>query len=341
MVFLAMAISVIGVLLRSPAIKGAIGELKVQRYLRSKLDPRDYRILNDVTLRTSKGTAQIDHVVLSRFGIFVLETKHLSGRLFGKANDRFWTQSYRRGKSKMPNPLRQNEGHLRALEEVTGLTREVFQPAVVLTGMAKFKTSKPERVFSLLELLRWIRSLPTETLSREWLAQAADAIDSARLEPGRATNQAHLASLGVQGARAFVATTLRAVAMSTLGYLVLPALGVVLSLLAAVLVFLSVQSAVDELFEARAPGVSATITQTTKLQPSRTAQAPITQQAPIQTSTEAERAVPSRSEPDMPLPKRLRCAYSEDTDRCVCHDERALRVEVLREACKRRAAGRQ
>ncbi|WP_353885483.1 nuclease-related domain-containing protein [uncultured Treponema sp.] len=45
----------------------------------SKLPYIQYRIINDVLLKTCRGITQIDHVVLSEYGIFVIETKNYSG----------------------------------------------------------------------------------------------------------------------------------------------------------------------------------------------------------------------------------------------------------------------
>ena len=56
--------------------KGKIGEEKVATLLR--LLPKEYVVLNNVIISNGKSTAQIDHVVVSPYGIFVIET------IFGK-----------------------------------------------------------------------------------------------------------------------------------------------------------------------------------------------------------------------------------------------------------------
>lgn len=336
-----LTMAIVAALLRSPAVKGAIGEHRVQRYLRAKLDPRDFRVLNDVTLRVSGGTTQIDHVVLSRYGIFVLETKHLSGWLFGKATDPAWTRTSRRGKTKIPNPLRQNAAHIRALEEVTGLPRDAFQPAVVLTGAAKFRTAKPEGVLSMIELVRWIRTKPQEALTRERLSQAVDAIQAARLEPGPAADRAHLASLGVRGVKALVGSKLRALAFAFLSTAAFQLVGLAAMIGCVFLMWVALQNAFDAVdsltFPTQRPAETQAVGSSSQPTVATGAQAPAALSPSTSSAdTRARAALPAQS-----LPSTLRCAYSEDTDRCICHDERGLRVEVPHEACKRRAAGRQ
>jgi hypothetical protein len=58
------------------------GEKEVVKYLSSKLDIKKYYIFNNLTLKTKDGSTQIDHVVVSPYGIFVIETKDYSGWIF-------------------------------------------------------------------------------------------------------------------------------------------------------------------------------------------------------------------------------------------------------------------
>lgn len=61
----------------TPERKGARGERLVHNALTSVLNDQDYRVLTDLILPVAGGTTQIDHLVLSRFGIFVIETKKI------------------------------------------------------------------------------------------------------------------------------------------------------------------------------------------------------------------------------------------------------------------------
>lgn len=94
--------------LKSPTVIGAEGERRINSTLSRKLDERDYVLVEDLTLPTSHGTTQVDHIVLSRFGVFVIETKNMSGWIFGGKDQARWTQVMRRKKSQFQNPIRQN-----------------------------------------------------------------------------------------------------------------------------------------------------------------------------------------------------------------------------------------
>ena len=143
----------------SGTIKGITGERLVKAALEGELDPGAFRILHDVTLPSRDGTTQIDHVVLSPYGIFTLETKHLSGWIFAPAGGKTWFQTFgNNNKFRFQNPLRQNHAHVKALEAVTGLGFDAFLPLVVMTGKAEFKTAIPKGVVQLAGMIDWIGS---------------------------------------------------------------------------------------------------------------------------------------------------------------------------------------
>ena len=61
--------------------KGKLGERSVSKRLK-RLDNNKYKVINDVILKTSRGTSQIDHLVVSNYGIFVIENKNFSGNIW-------------------------------------------------------------------------------------------------------------------------------------------------------------------------------------------------------------------------------------------------------------------
>jgi len=143
-------------ILRAPAVKGWIGEWHVNRGLR-KLDGGQYQLFHDLYLPRpdGKGTTQVDHVVVSPFGVFVVETKNYRGWIFGTETQRQWTQQIFRRKEKFQNPLHQNKLHVRALMELLRLPESAVRPVVIFIGDAVFKTKMPENVLSR-GLGRWI-----------------------------------------------------------------------------------------------------------------------------------------------------------------------------------------
>lgn len=97
-----------------PTIKGWFGEKQVTWYLRKLSE--EYTVLNDIILHTETGTTQIDHVVVSPYGVFVIETKNYKGWIFGEEKSTQWTQNIYGKKSNFMNPLRQNYAHVKAIK---------------------------------------------------------------------------------------------------------------------------------------------------------------------------------------------------------------------------------
>jgi len=102
--------------LRKAKRKGELGEYKIDVQLNQL--PKDHRCLSDVLIRTSKGLTQIDHIIISPVGLYVIETKNYMGIILGKQYDKSWTQICNRQKQKMYNPIRQNYGHIQSLMEI-------------------------------------------------------------------------------------------------------------------------------------------------------------------------------------------------------------------------------
>ena len=143
LIILLIVISII-VAIFKPNIKGYLGE-KAVTYRLSGLPVQQYIILNDVMLRTNYGTTQIDHIVVSVYGIFVIETKNYKGWITGSEYGEQWTKNMYGKKYSFRNPLKQNYAHVKALQEKMDLTEDKFIPIVAFSEDSdiKVKTSKP------------------------------------------------------------------------------------------------------------------------------------------------------------------------------------------------------
>ena len=120
-------------------IKGAIGESSVASTLR-KLPGKEYVVFNNLMLKTKRGSSQIDHVVVSIYGIYVIETKHYKGWIHGHEKSQNWTQTIYKKKTKFRNPIKQNWSHIYALKEVLSDFKNIrYHNIVVFTGGGKLK----------------------------------------------------------------------------------------------------------------------------------------------------------------------------------------------------------
>ena len=148
-------------------IKGWLGEKVLWILLRRHLKRHDYKILNNIYLHQSNGyTHQIDHIIVSQWGIFVIETKNFDGELVQCYNEaRRWTYtSHSNGYYNWPNPIKQNSWHLRALADCLGHPLAHFHSIVAFAGPTQFTSKVPENVMHFNEVVKYIQSHSKTTI---------------------------------------------------------------------------------------------------------------------------------------------------------------------------------
>lgn len=164
--------------------KGERGEFYVSRML-SKLPEDQYTVLNDVTVPGKYKTSQIDHIVVSVYGIFVIETKYYKGWIFGTEDSEYWTQNIYGYKYKLYNPIRQNKSHILALKsnlpELEGLP--IFS-IIAFSSQARLDNRIPcNCVIYWNEILTVITCRRQVSLTQEQVSSITNRILQIRLDP--------------------------------------------------------------------------------------------------------------------------------------------------------------
>lgn len=176
------------ILMSSPKNIGKYGERRVAR----KLDwlPAEYIVLNDLLLPTRYGTTQIDHVVVSPYGIFVIETKNYKGWIFGHENSEQWKQSLLGKKTlwgwsseqhQFRNPIKQNSAHARAIKTLLADIGDfAIFPIVVFSDRADLNITTPNHcVINWSSLRQSIKSIKTVSISQENVKRIVGRLTSA------------------------------------------------------------------------------------------------------------------------------------------------------------------
>lgn len=119
-------------------IVGKAGEHWAKKELEKLND--DYLIINDLMIKTKDNkTHQIDHLVISKYGIFVIETKQWNGYIIGNDYDKKWTIIAGKRKYYSENPIHQNYGHIKALQEILNIDINKFISIVYIPSTVKTK----------------------------------------------------------------------------------------------------------------------------------------------------------------------------------------------------------
>ncbi|NOQ34496.1 MAG: nuclease [Methylococcaceae bacterium] len=178
--------------LKSSWFKGIAGEFMVNLAAKLMLNKDKYHLIKNGTLTTEDGTTQIDHIIVSKQGVFVVETKNMKGWIFGKANQKMWTQKIYKHSNQFQNPLHQNYKHTKTLENLLELQQHQIHSVIAFVGNSTFKTEMPDNVTHGCGYIRFIKSKTQEVLSDIQVTSIIRQIEDDRLTPSFKTNREHV-----------------------------------------------------------------------------------------------------------------------------------------------------
>ncbi len=179
------------------SFKGVLGETVINIAMWLKLEKDVYHRLNNITLPLANGgSTQIDHVIVSIYGIFVIETKNYKGWIFGNEKQRQWTQVIMGRKYKFQNPLRQNYLHIKTLADLLELDLSYFHSMIAFIGECELKTRDelPEHVLTS-DMASYVKKKQHELLSEDEVRDIVEQIESNRFSKSWKTNKQHRAYL--------------------------------------------------------------------------------------------------------------------------------------------------
>jgi len=130
------------------ALRGWFGEKKTAFNMWLSLDSSNYQRFHDVIIPSRNGTTQIDHLLVSPYGLFIVETKNKKGWIFGSGDQPKWTQTLYGKKYSFQNPIRQTFRQKKVLSEFLGVKESMVQSIIYFVGDCKFKTRLPDNVIN-------------------------------------------------------------------------------------------------------------------------------------------------------------------------------------------------
>ncbi|HHT94080.1 MAG TPA: NERD domain-containing protein [Clostridiaceae bacterium] len=148
-----------------PHVRGWLGETSVNLRLKLLL-PEEYQVVNNVILPTETGTTQIDHIVVSPYGIFVIETKNYKGWIYGNDQSREWTQTLYKNKYKFMNPIHQNYAHVKAIESrLSNYPNIPIIPIIAFSKDCRLKVKTRQNVVYFNQVKSVIRKFKSKVMS--------------------------------------------------------------------------------------------------------------------------------------------------------------------------------
>ena len=172
--------------------KGEQGEAMLRQHTDPSLAGKGYHALHDLLIPLYESTTQIDHLYVSRYGIFVVETKNYAGWIYGDAEQKQWTQVLYQQKRRFYNPLKQNETHIKALAYLLKLPVETFHSIVVFVGEAEFKTALPNNVLQGADISGYVHRFRRSLLSQAQVDEIYATLSPQRYRATAAKKRRHV-----------------------------------------------------------------------------------------------------------------------------------------------------
>ena len=133
---------------------------------KKKLPKDKYTILNNILFNIDGFSCQIDHIVVSKYGIFVIESKQYHGFITGDKYDKKWIRHLSKtNKIEYENPIRQNYGHVKNVCKLLNLTDKQVFNIVCVNGECDLKIKHDGELVNSYSLNDKILSYNTEIIS--------------------------------------------------------------------------------------------------------------------------------------------------------------------------------
>lgn len=142
--------------LNSPQYKGKYGENVISQALK-EIEGYNY-VVNNIMLNDNGKSRQIDHIFVSEYGVFVIETKNYGGTIYGKEKSTEWKQYLNKKCFNFKNPIHQNYGHEEIVKKVLKSVTDKIYSLVVFTRRCELKVEVTSTVIYDNQLKNYIRN---------------------------------------------------------------------------------------------------------------------------------------------------------------------------------------
>ncbi|MBA2861223.1 nuclease-related domain-containing protein [Methanococcus maripaludis] len=144
-------------------ITGRLEDFPINLFLRN-LDKNEYSILKNYNLECNGDSAVIDYLIISRYGIFVINSKNISG-IIAKSKDGKWIQKTNGRENLIENPLLKNDKSIKMLKEMFSLNIEII-PITVFNATSKIEVEF-DSVINSPKLIRQIKQYENPVIDKK------------------------------------------------------------------------------------------------------------------------------------------------------------------------------
>lgn len=161
---------------KAKVCQGSNGERYIAKLLQEL--PEGYRCLHDLLLKYEGYTVQIDHAVISVYGVFVIETKNFRGHIYGSSEKKRWEQINKGKKRCFYSPTIQNNRHRFVISRICKLPIEKVIPITVFVGKCELHLEDVGRTILSKDLLPYIYGITKKILSQSDVDKIYNRLES-------------------------------------------------------------------------------------------------------------------------------------------------------------------
>lgn len=181
----------------SPRHGGRMAFRRVKSVLEQSLDRRRFTQFHGIIVPTGGGTEALDHVLVSRHGVFVIVSEHRPGSLKGGESQERWTQKRFGRVRRWPNPLYRAKLQMETLQKILAIPRDRFHLVVALSGQDKVPADLPRQVLAVDRLVPFLESQAEQRLTPEQADRAVKALGESRLGAAKTMSRTAIARLAL------------------------------------------------------------------------------------------------------------------------------------------------
>lgn len=159
-------------------LTGVAGAWAAHLIARLRLSGRDYQVVRHVPLPTGGGSDALDRVVVSPYGVFVVETLRMKGRIYGAADQKAWIHQAGGQQHAIQNPLLPAARRARMLAAMLGLDAGKVYPVLTFAGGCSFEAEMPDNVTRGGGYARYIRSRTIPILTKADAARVVHLLEA-------------------------------------------------------------------------------------------------------------------------------------------------------------------
>lgn len=167
-----------------PSAQGRGSRSVVIAKLNLALDDSEYTVLNDVIVNHNDKKAEIDHLIVSKYGIFLISRNEMGGIISGPVHRASWMQTtWNFGiiKKLFDNPIKKNNHGIQVLGSLLSLgDRMFFHNIILFVAWVKFTDDLPDFVISLSKLIPFIKAKHQPVLTNSQRQAIVQKIKDAR-----------------------------------------------------------------------------------------------------------------------------------------------------------------